>query len=82
MIDEIRELFQTLIAPRLASIEGELKAVHSRIDAMDSKFEAKIDALDSKFEGKFDALNTTIGFLDGKIESFRRELLAEIRAAR
>jgi hypothetical protein len=68
MIDEIRELFQTLIAPRLERIEGELIGLNTRIDA-----------IDSKFEGKFDALTTSIGFLDGKLESFRRELSAEIR---
>jgi hypothetical protein len=86
MIDEIRELFQTLIAPRLECIEGHLKALNTRIDAveskfvaMGSKFEGKLDALDSKFEGKFDAMSTSIGCLDGKLESFRRELSAEIR---
>ena len=68
MIDDIRELFQNLIAPRLEGIQGELKAVNTRIDA-----------LESKFDGKFDALSTSIGFLDGKLESFRRELSAEIR---
>ncbi len=51
MIDEIRELFQTLIAPRLEGIEGEFKEV--RLVAMDRG-----------------------------MESLRRELLAEIRAAR
>jgi hypothetical protein len=75
MIDDIRELFQTLIAPRLAGIEGELKAVNTRIDALDFK----IGTVDSKFESKFDALTSTIGFLDGKLDSFRRELSAEIR---
>ena len=86
MIDDIRELFQNLIAPRLEGIQGELKAVNTRIDALelkidalDSKFNGKFDAVDSKFDGKFDALSTSIGFLDGKLESFRRELSSEIR---
>jgi len=67
--------FEGLKYPRLERIEGELKAVNTRIDALESK----VDALDSKFEGKFDALTTSIGFLDGKLESFRRKLSAEIR---
>jgi len=75
MIDEIRELFQTLIAARLEGIEGELIALNTRIDAVESR----IGALDSRFDGKFDALTTSIGFPGGKLESFRRELSAEIR---
>ena len=49
MIEEIKELFQSFIAPQLEGIKGDIRA------------------LDSKFDT-----------LDVKIESYRREMLAEI----
>src|SRR5712691_2731542 len=38
-----------------------------------------IRALDSKLDAKIDGVEAKIGSLDVKIESYRRELLAEIR---
>ena len=38
-----------------------------------------IRVLDSKLESKIDGVETKIGSLDVKVESYRRELLAEIR---
>jgi hypothetical protein len=50
MIEEIRELFQSLIAPQLEGIRGDIRALDARVAALDTK-----------------------------MESFRRELLSEIR---
>jgi hypothetical protein len=60
MIEEIKELFQSFIAPQLEVIKGDIRA------------------LDSKLEAKIDGVETKIGALDVKVESYRRELLAEI----
>jgi hypothetical protein len=68
MIEEIRELFQTILVPQLEGIKGELKAVNTRIDALETKLDARIETLDAK-----------IGGIDTKVESYRRELVAEIR---
>ena len=67
MIEEIKDLFQSFIAPQLEGIKGDIRA-------LDSKLDAKIDAVEAKIGG----VDTKIGALDVKIESYRRELLAEI----
>lgn len=56
-IEEIRELFQTLIAPQFEGLKGDIRALSAEIRAVDAKVSA----------------------LDTKVESFRRELLSEIR---
>ena len=59
MTEQIRELFQTLIAPE--GIKGDIRA------------------LDAKFDAKFETVRIKIDGVDSKVESYRRELLAEIR---
>ena len=61
MIEQIRELFQTLIAPQLEGIKGDIRA------------------LDTKFDAKFETVRIKIDGVESKVESYRRELLAEIR---
>lgn len=68
MIEEIKELFQSFIAPQLEGIKGDIRA-------LDAKLDAKIDGVDAKIGG----LDAKIGALDVRVESYRRELLAEIR---
>jgi len=50
MIEEIRELFQNLIAPQFEGIKGDIRALDAKVSAVDTR-----------------------------MESFRRELLSEIR---
>jgi hypothetical protein len=50
MIEEIKELFQSFIAPAIEGVRGDVRALDAKIDALDMKFEAKIDALDMKAE--------------------------------
>src|SRR5437016_12472183 len=76
MIDEIKELLQSFLAPQLEGIRGDIRALDAKIASIDMKLESKIDALDMKIDAldmKLDA-----GSVDTKVESFRRELLAEI----
>ena len=51
MIEEIRELFQNLIAPQFEGIKGDIRALDAKVSALDTR-----------------------------MESFRRELLSEIRS--
>jgi hypothetical protein len=71
MIEEIKDLFQSFIAPQLEGIKGDIRA-------LDSKLDARIDAVNSKLDARLDGVETKIGALDVKVESYRRELLAEI----
>lgn len=75
MLDDIKELFQSLIAPQLEGIKCDIRALDSKIDALDSKIDAKYETVDAKFL----AVIAKIDAIDTKVESFRRELLAEIR---
>ena len=68
MIEQIRELFQTLIAPQLEGIKGDIRA-------LDAKFDAKFKTVEAEFE----TVRIKIEGVDSKVESYRRELLAEIR---
>lgn len=90
MLEDIKELFQAFIAPQLEGIKGDIRAldtkitaldtkVDTKISALDTKIDTKIAALDMKIDTKIDSLDTKIDSLDTKIESYRRELLAEMR---
>jgi hypothetical protein len=61
VVEQIRELFQTLIAPQLEGIKGDIRA------------------LDAKFDAKFESVRIKIDGVDSKVDSYRRELLSEIR---
>ena len=85
MIEEIRDLFQTLIAPQLESIKGEIRAALSVIDAYRRELLAEIhrveDTLSSDFVRIEEKVDTRLLTMNQKLDLHRRELLAEIRAA-
>src|SRR5207249_396661 len=78
MIDEIKELLQSFLAPQLEGIRGDIRALDAKIASIDMKLESKIDALDMKVDALDMKLDAKIGSVDTKVESFRRELLAKI----
>jgi hypothetical protein len=67
MIDEIKEMLQSFIAPQLEGIRGDIRA-------LDTKIDARLEAVDAKFI----AVMAKIDTIDTKVESFRRELLSEV----
>jgi hypothetical protein len=67
MIEEIKERFQSFIAPQLEGIKDDIRT-------LDWKLDARIDAVEAKIGG----VEAKIGVLDVKVESYRRELLAEV----
>jgi hypothetical protein len=50
MIEQIKELFQTLIAPQLEGIKGDIRALDAKFDAKFETVRIKIDGVDSKVE--------------------------------
>src|SRR2546430_17178739 len=76
MIDEIKELLQSFLAPQLEGIRGDIRALDAKIASIDMKLESKIDALDMKIDALDMKLDAKIGSVDTKVESFRREMLA------
>jgi glutathione S-transferase len=68
----------TKFEAKFDALDGKFEA---RFDALDSKFEARFVAIDSRFEAvdaKFGVVLARIDAIDTKVESFRRELLAEV----
>jgi hypothetical protein len=51
MMEQIKELFETVIAPRLEGIKGDIRALDSKFDAKFETVRIKIDGVDSKVEG-------------------------------
>ena len=51
------------------SLIGQLSALDSKIDALDSKFDFKISVLESKFDSKINALDFKIGALKSNFDS-------------
>jgi len=71
MLDDLKELFQAFILPQFEGLKGDMRALESKIDALDSKFDAKINALDSKFEAKIGALDSKF---DAKFDALEMKL--------
>ena len=67
MLDDIKEMLQSFIAPQLEGIRGDIRA-------LDTKIDARHEAVDAKFI----AVMAKIDAIDTKVESFRRELLSEV----
>jgi hypothetical protein len=66
MIEDIKEFFQSWLAPQLEGIKGDIRALDSKIDAKSETSAAKFATVLAKIEA-----------VDSKAESFRRELLSE-----
>jgi hypothetical protein len=92
MLDEIKEFFQSFLAPQLEGIRGDIRALDAKLEANTLMLDARIAAVDTKVESYRreplselrrveEKMDTRLGAMDQRLESFRRELLAEIRAA-
>ena len=93
MLDDIKELFQSFIAPQLEGIRGDIRALDAKIGAVDTKVEsfrrelvAEIHRVEQTLSTDFvrleDKLDLRLASMDQKLDSFRREMLAEIKAAK
>lgn len=85
MLDDIKELFQNLLAPQLEGIKGDLRALDAKIDSLHTKMDARFETVDAKIDARFEtvdarfaALTAKVDAIDTKVDSFRRELLAEV----
>lgn len=71
MPESIIKALERYLTPQINEIKGELKAINTRIDALDEKMdtkikrlEDKIDALDDKIDYKINALNDKIDIMN------------------
>ena len=81
--EKIPSWIERLLMPKLSEISGEIKAVNTRIDALESNMSTRIEALESKMDIKIDSLdermNTRINSLDEKIVSLRTEMKSDFK---
>jgi len=61
VVEDVREVLQDFIAP-------ELRAFNVRLDAMESRFDAKLDAINGRSEGRFDAVNIRLDAIDQRFD--------------
>jgi hypothetical protein len=50
MLDEIKEFFQSFLAPQLEGIRGDIRALDSKLEANTLMLDAKIASVDTKVE--------------------------------
>ena len=92
MIDEIKELLQSFLAPQLEGIRGDIRALDAKIGSVDTKVEsfrrellAEIlrveQTLSTNFVRLEQKVDLSLGAMIEKMDLFRREMLAEIKAA-
>ncbi len=76
VVEDLRKLLQDVVSPDLKAIDTRLTAIEKRldgrIDTLDQKLDFKFDALDKKLDVKHDAL-------DKKIDLKHDLVMAEIR---
>ena len=78
MIDDIKELLQSFLVPRLEGIQGDIRTLDTKLDARVDVLDTKIDAVESKIENLDDKLDGKLFSIDTKLEAYRRELVAEM----
>jgi hypothetical protein len=64
---------EQILLPRLNGIEGELKAINSRIDSTNTSLSARIDSTNARLSAKIDVVKSNI-------ESLGSEFRAEFKA--
>jgi hypothetical protein len=66
--DQIKKVFQDIVAPEIHALRGDLRVLDQKIDGVDARLGAKLEAVDARL----DSLRT-------ETVSMKGELLAEIR---
>lgn len=76
--DDVKKAIQALLAPDIQEIKGELKAVNTRIDGIEKRF----DYLEQAINTRFDALDRRFDQTNEKIDNLVRQLNLEQRIAK
>jgi hypothetical protein len=62
VVEDVRQVLQDFIAP-------ELRAFNARLDAMESRFDAKLDAIGARSEGRFNAIDSRLDLIEGRFSA-------------
>jgi len=72
-VEKIPSWIERLLLPKLNTIEGELKAINTRIDSV----EGQVGSLRNEMLSKFEGVDIKITSLDERITSLRNEAKTE-----
>ncbi len=82
--EKIPSWIERLLLPKLSTIEGELKAINTRIDSTNERIDslrnetkADTEGLRKEMLSKFEGMDIKIGSLDERIISLRNETKSE-----
>jgi hypothetical protein len=85
MIEQVREIFELLIAPQFESIRGDIRSIDTKVEGLRCELLAEIRRVESALSTDMvrlkEQFDTRLISMNEKIDSHRRELLAEIKAA-
>jgi hypothetical protein len=74
--------FERLMLPRLNSIDGELKAISTRIDGMETSIaesDKRAESFRSEFRAELKTVQTKLDHIDNKLDIDRRMMLIETK---
>jgi outer membrane murein-binding lipoprotein Lpp len=74
-IDDVRKVFQDLVAPELKSLQVEIKSVEEASKLRDEALSAKIDNLSDKLTAKIDNLSNQ---MSSKIDNLSNQMSSKI----
>ena len=63
VVEDVRQVLQDFIAP-------ELRAVNTRLDAIESRLSANLDAMSARSDGRFNAINIRLDAIDQRFDDF------------
>ena len=61
VVEDVRQVLQDFIAP-------ELRAVNTRLDAIESRLSAYLDAMSARSDGRFNAINIRLDAMDQRFD--------------
>jgi chromosome segregation ATPase len=69
MLEQIKEFFRSFLAPQLEGVRGDIRALDSKIGAVDTKVESYRRELLSEFRRLEDNVNVRLGAINEKLDS-------------
>ncbi len=72
--EKIPSWIERLLLPKLSEISGDIKALNTRIDALESKMDTRIDSLEGQIGSLRNETKTEINSVRNEISSLRIEM--------
>ncbi len=77
--EKIPSWIERLLLPKLSEITGEIKAVNTRIDALESNMNTRINGLDGKIDSLRNETKSEIGSLRNEMKSLETQIKSEFK---